>query len=175
MSSPLRSKDNGLETRYQHRMASARNVVLLLAVVSLGCYSSDGTDETDSPRSLVAQLAQGYDRGLTHRCECLVAQELLYDSVESCLSKIGWDHSGDECLNAAFDEHGTDELLNALRCHVGHLADANACSDAVSCEELLIDGACDAKSAENPCGDAALDLSTFIFEHCPQLDLHSRS
>lgn len=160
-------------------MASARTVGLLLAALTLGCESGDHTGDAsngastdaDDTRALVAQMAASYEHQLTHRCECLVEQDLLYDSVDACLTSIGWVASGEECLAAAFDEHGTDALRSALRCHVGHIEDANACADAVSCEELIRGGVCDATYAENPCGDGLVSLGTFVIDRCPELSL----
>lgn len=159
-------------------MTHVREVGLLLMLVASGCAASepaaDASMNGDDTRVLVAQMAQQYDDSLTHRCECLVERGLLYDSVESCLASIGWDATGEDCIAEAFDEHGTDKLRSALRCHVGHLQNASACTEAVTCEELLIDGACDATSAGSPCGQDETELYAFIFERCPQLDLHAR-
>ena len=161
-------------------MANLREAGVFLAAVAVlacGAAADEPSDAAAAPsrdRALVAKLATLYEAGLTHRCGCLVDQDLLYDSVEACQAKLGWDATGEQCIADAFDEHGTDTLRSAMRCHVRHLETATACAQAVSCEELLIDGACDATSADNPCGQGAIDLYAFIFEHCPQLDLHAR-
>lgn len=134
-------------------------------------HGSDASSRQAEHRTLAAQISSQFDGALTHRCDCLVAQGLLYESTDMCLESLSWPASAADCLAAAFDRDGTDELRAALRCHIDHLEDANACAEAVSCEQLLIEGACDELTATNPCGEAVVDLFAFAAAHCPELRL----
>ena len=138
----------------------------------VGCAGDDGDSEADSTAALVAEMVGEYERAAMYRCECLVAQDLLYDTVDACLKALQPNAAWGDCVAMAFETHGTAELEDAMRCHTAHLQNAQACAESVGCEES-IDGACDAMASMDPCGQSTIELITFVIGHCPDVPMNT--
>ena len=137
-----------------------------------GCASDDGASEAERTEALVAQMLGVYDQAAMYRCECLVAADLLYDSVDACLMVLSPGDAWGECVQMAFADEGTAELVDALQCHTDHLQSVQACAESVGCE-ASVDGACDAMASESPCGNSTIDLLNFVFAHCPDIPMNT--
>ena len=145
--------------------------LITLALIA-GCASDDGEGAASTTQALVAAMLGEYERAAMYRCECLVAQDVLYDSVAECLMVLAPMASWRECVAMAFETDGTAELEAAMRCHTDHLRSAQDCAESAGCPES-IDGACDAMASQDPCGEGTVQLIGFVLGHCPDIPMNA--